>query len=251
MNICVFDTETINTVKPFCYNVGFVIYDTDNCTVLERKEFVIEQIWHNIPLFSTAYYAEKRPIYIKRMRARKITLEKWGNVCSYMRRAFKNYNVEYAYAYNAPFDDKVFSFNCEHFKTLNPFDNIPIIDIMGLVHKKIAFTKEYQAFCEKYSLFTDSGNYSTTAENVTRYIMQNVDFTEEHTALSDSEIELAILYHCIDLGCEYGQSYTKYLSIKRNVKRYLVIDEKSKNRQTTFEYTSIRISKDKTQITLT
>ena len=61
MKICVFDTETTNLEKPFCYNVGFLIYDTDEQKILEKKEFVIEQVWHNIPLFSTAYYADKRP----------------------------------------------------------------------------------------------------------------------------------------------------------------------------------------------
>ena len=250
MKICVFDTETTNLEKPFCYNVGFLIYDTDEQKILEKKEFVIEQVWHNIPLFSTAYYADKRPIYVNRMRARKITLEKWGYVCQYMRRAFKNYNVEYAYAYNSAFDEKVFNFNCDYFKTLNPFDNIPIIDIMGNVHNKIAFTKDFQKFCNTYQLYTDSGNYSTTAETLTKYIENNIDFVEEHTALADAEIELEILKTCISMGCEYGKEYKRYASIKRKVKKYLVIDEKEKNRQTTFEYESIRINKDKTKIIL-
>ena len=29
MNILVFDTETISVDKPFCYNIGYAIYDTD------------------------------------------------------------------------------------------------------------------------------------------------------------------------------------------------------------------------------
>ena len=69
MRICVFDTETTNLEKPFCYNVGYVIYDTDKHEIICKEEFVIEQIWHNAELFSTSYYAEKRPIYVNRMRA--------------------------------------------------------------------------------------------------------------------------------------------------------------------------------------
>ena len=29
MNIMVFDTETVSVNKPFCYNIGYVIYNTD------------------------------------------------------------------------------------------------------------------------------------------------------------------------------------------------------------------------------
>ena len=50
MNICVFDTETTNAKEnPFCYNVGFVIFDTEQ-QILEKADFVMEQIWNNIPL---------------------------------------------------------------------------------------------------------------------------------------------------------------------------------------------------------
>ena len=75
MKICVFDTETISIDKPFCYNVGYIIYDTEKKEIVLKKEFVVEQIWHNIALFSTAYFAEKRPFYVASMRAKKSILK--------------------------------------------------------------------------------------------------------------------------------------------------------------------------------
>ena len=78
MNICVFDTETISLDKPFCYNIGYVIADDCGKTLL-KKSYVVEQIWHNLPLFSTAYYAEKRNIYVSEMRGKKTFLEKFGS----------------------------------------------------------------------------------------------------------------------------------------------------------------------------
>ena len=54
MNVAVFDTETIGLNKPFCYNVGMVIADTNSGAILKKYEWVIEQIWHNLPLFETA-----------------------------------------------------------------------------------------------------------------------------------------------------------------------------------------------------
>ena len=71
MNIVVFDTENIGLNKPWAYNIGYVIYDTETGEILEEKDFVVEQIWHNVPLFETAYYADKRPLYVRRMRGKK------------------------------------------------------------------------------------------------------------------------------------------------------------------------------------
>ena len=93
MNIMVFDTETISVNKPYCYNIGYVIYDTDGKKILVKREFVVEQIWNNRPLFDTAYYADKRPIYVNAMRGRQIEMKKYGHIQSQMIRDIQNYKV--------------------------------------------------------------------------------------------------------------------------------------------------------------
>ena len=179
--IVVFDTETTSLEKPFVYNIGYVIYDTEENRKLVEHDFVVEQIWHNRELFTTAYYADKREGYVADMRARKVRMEKLGYITQFMAREFKDLEVEAAFAYNSPFDDKVFKYNCDWFKIINPFDNIPIYDIRGYVFRKIAYTNEYKEFCDKNEYFTDSGNYSTTAEVVYRFLTQNTDFIEDHS----------------------------------------------------------------------
>lgn len=243
MNIVVFDTETANIDKPFCYNIGYLIYNSDEDSVVLRREYVVEQVWHNLMLYTTAYYADKRELYVSRMKARKIIMDKYGYICQQMIRDFKAYEIQYAYAYNSPFDKRVIDYNCEWFKCNNPFDNVDILDIRGCVHEFVAGDKEFKDFCEKYKKLTESGNYSTTAETLFQYLSKDESFEEEHTALADSEIELEILKYCMDKGAKLGTAYKTSQSIKRNVPKILTIDHKGN--KIDYEYCDIRKCKDK------
>ena len=225
MNIMVFDTETTNLEKPFCYNIGYVVYNTDTAEVICKKDFVVEQVWHNPMLFVTAYYASKKELYVSRLKGRKCVLNKFGYITQTMYRDIKQYEIHHAFAYNSNFDVRVFEFNCDWFKCINPLDTVQVHDIRGQVHNKIAFDKIYQAYCDEHNLLTDSGNYSTTAEDVYRFLKKDNEFIEEHTALADSLIELEILLHCIDKGCEYETDYEVYRTIPKNIlKEFEVIE---------------------------
>ena len=239
MNVLVFDTETANLEKPFCYNLGYVVYNTEEKQKVLKRDYVIEQVWHNTMLFTTAYYANKRELYVGRMRARTALLDKWGYVCQKLYRDIVEFEITDGYAYNSQFDEKVFEFNCDWFKTINPLDSIKVHDIRGYVMEKIGFTEAYKAFCEEQSLFTESGNYSTTAEAVYRYISGNTEFIEEHTALADSEIECEILAECVDRGCEWNTDYKVPKFIPRIIEKTFVVIDKDKVRHE-FPYTEKR-----------
>ena len=216
MIICVFDTETINADKtPFCYNVGYLIADTDTQEILLERDFVVEQHWHNLALFATAYYAEKRKLYIDSMRARKSVLDKWGYIMRTMAKDLREHKVECAYAYNSPFDDRVFEYNCDWFKTNNPLENIPVMDIRGMVHSIVGNSQDFFKYCETYERFTDSGNYSTTAETIYGYAANCPEFEEEHTALADARIEYDIILWAMANGAKLEKEYPVLRSLPR------------------------------------
>ena len=228
MNIVIFDTETTSINKKFCYNIGYVIADGNTGNILLKREFVVEQVWHNDMLFSTAYFADKKPFYVKGMRSRKIKMAKYGYICQQMIREFKQYEVEFAFAYNSPFDIEVFEFNCDWFKCNNPFDDI-------------------QVWCEVNERFTDSGNYSTTAETVYQYITNNSDFVENHTALDDSCIEAKILFEAISKGSILGEEYQALRSIPRLSEKTFMV---KKNGETIFTTKCVSITYRKSNNTI-
>jgi hypothetical protein len=246
MNILVFDTETANLEKPFCYNVGYVIYNTDEQKVVLARDYVVEQVWHNTMLFTTAYYSNKREIYVSRMRGKTATLDKWGYICQRMYRDIVEFEIKDAYAYNSKFDEGVFAFNCDWFKTINPLDTIAVHDIRGYVCEFLV-DDDYKKYCEEKQLFTESGNYSTTAEAVFRYVSKNDEFIEEHTALADSRIEWEILKFCIDLGANITKPCKTYSSIPREKTKTLTIIQRNTDKESCveFTYTKRRNYKDK------
>lgn len=205
-NHMILDTETTGTDKPFCYDIGYTIIN-DNGENLIAKHYVVEQVWHNLALFESAYYAEKRPLYIQMMRQRTAVMDKYGYIMRNIATDIKKYNVVDVYAYNADFDDNVFTFNCDWFKCNNPLENIPVYDIWGYASQFITNNPSYWVFCEENKLFTKSGNYSGSAESVYRYITDNNAFEEAHIGVFDADIEKDILIYAIANGAEFGKHY--------------------------------------------
>ena len=207
MYVLILDTETTSLDKPFCYDLSWVIMDTDNGTIVDLSANVVEQVWHNLPLFESAYYKEKRPKYVTMMRNHSATLDKWGYIMGKLARAIRQYNITDVYAYNSDFDDKVIAFNCDWYKCNNPLESVAVHDIWGYASVFITNTNDYRTFCEKYSRFTETGNYKGSAEVVYQYINYDPDFIEEHMGLFDSEIEASILWACVQLGAEWSHDY--------------------------------------------
>ena len=229
MNIMVFDTETIGLEAPFCYNIGIIIAD-ENGSISARYEWTIDEVFNNSMLFEMAYYKKNRQYYIDGIKRGEIQNRNYKYVMEEIYHIIKKYNVGIAYAYNNGFDEKVFRFNSEWFHTRNPLEEVKVIDIRSFVHNSIAFSDLYRGFCKRYNLFTDSGNYSTTAETVYKFITLSDNFKEAHTALSDSLIELRILFYCKEKGMDITKNYPVYKSVPRNEKiRIEVETENGKN----------------------
>ena len=230
--VMVFDTETTGTFsKPFCYNVGWVIAEMKENGVfhiLEEKEFMVRQVWYNTMLFSTAYYADKKDLYHERIRQHFIEVKRFDELVDIIQKSIEYHNVEIAYAYNSPFDVKVFQFMTDWFKTPNPFAEIPVYDIRAYFMDAVKDSDFFKVFCEENELFTDTGNYSTTAETAYKFLSHSTTFEEEHTALADSHIELEILGYCLSEKVDIFQEMEAPRSLPRLVEKVFTIAYKDK-----------------------
>ena len=215
--LIVLDTETTSLDKPFCYDISWCIINADTQQIVDFKANVVEQVWHNLPLFESAYYKEKRPKYVEMMRKHDAVMDKWGYIMRKLKADITKYSISEVYAYNADFDDKVISYNCDWFKCNNPLETIAVYDIWGYASEFITNTAEYKKFCEDNKRFTDTGNYKGSAEVVYQFLTDNPDFVEEHMGLFDSEIETEILFACMNKGATLSTGYKAVKILPRPV----------------------------------
>ena len=95
--------KNIAIAKPLVYDLGWKIMDYKGNT-FARKNFLISEIFSVPSVFDTAYYAEKRPIYLEKLEKGEIVLADW-------RTAVRELVEDMSYcdavgAYNSMFDFK-------------------------------------------------------------------------------------------------------------------------------------------------
>ena len=247
---CVVDTETatlpyadeiaqgdperkkkIAIAKPLVYDIGWTICDRAG-VIHDRKQFLIAETFSVPAVFNTAYYAEKRPIYLEMLKKGETVIKPWNEVMEIFMADLEK--VDSVGAFNAMFDfKKAIPFTELYIKMLyspdyfkweeiqrnscrriafekpsndkNPdFDPdhflfrgrlYDLFDLWGLATTHLLNNVTYKNNCLKHGMLTNSGVYfKTSAETSYRYLCDKYDFMESHTALDDAEIESYILH---------------------------------------------------------
>lgn len=240
--IMILDTETIGIEKLYMYDLGYIIArETEDKTFIpiEKKQFIIDQVYNNKMLFESAYYNEKRPRYTSILKGRRARLKKMGHALTIMRNDIEKYDVDQVWAYNMPFDSSVLKFNADKFNLVNPIEHLPQLDIMGIATDFIHSKEDYMKYAVKNGYVTKANNIQTNAEITFKYISDIEDFEEEHMALQDCEIELDILNYCILKGGDIEKVYKrKFIGSSQRQKLKLIIKDKTNGtkKEYTFAY---------------
>lgn len=223
--IMVLDTETIGLQKPFVYDVGYIVAELVNGKYkpVMKQQVLITEIYDNRPLFATAYYNGKRPLYESLLKGGKLeklslsaTMERLSKVIDY-------YNVEGIFAYNSSFDNRAFNFTTKFFNIENTLLQVNWYDIQkiaNIIHQ----TPEYIDFCGENGFIGESGYIQTNAERTHAFNIGNAEYVEPHMALQDCEIELDIINVAIDYGVNNFDNITSKRFIVGNSIQTLVIE---------------------------
>ena len=217
--------KNVAIAKPLIYDLGWKIIDRYG-NVYNSENFLISEIFSVPSIFDTAYYAEKRPIYLEKLRNGEIVLTDWQTAMTAFLADLDV--VEAVGAYNSMFDfkkaipftelyiNKLYS--ADYHNWLNwqakscewlanggkPTSNqifedcvfrfrgktYPLFDLWGLTCEHILNCDEYKQMCLDQQWETESGKYfKTSAETAFRFFSGNTEFIESHTAIDDVAIE--------------------------------------------------------------
>jgi hypothetical protein len=220
--------QKISIAKPLIYDIGWTICDRQG-TIVEKRNFLVQETFFVPNIFNTAYYKDKRPIYIDMLEKNEIIAKNWNDIVKSLLNDIQT--VEFVAAYNACFDfKKAIPFTEKYIQALyssyynvweqqqkksieniiggdtpknpdylNPtFEirglQIGIVDLWAVSTETLLNTNKFKKFCFENKLFSQSGVFfSTSAETCYNYLQNNPDFKEKHTALDDACIETYIL----------------------------------------------------------
>ena len=222
--------KRIAIAKPLVYDIGWTITDRKG-TIIDKKQFLVAETFSVPSVFNTAYYAEKRPIYLDMLTRGETSVLPWDAIMDifindlnkvnavgafnsmfdfkkaipftelYIRNLYSpnyyewermQYKIAEIIADNKMQDKRNPDFEAEIFRFRG--NEYVLFDLWGLATTHLLNNSTYKTNCLNYGMLTASGTYfKTSAETSYRYLCDKYDFIESHTALDDAMIETFIL----------------------------------------------------------
>lgn len=197
----VLDTETCNTVEePIPYDLGWVVCDREG-NIYEKRSFLIAEVFLDMAdIMSTAYYAEKIPMYKKDVKKGKRIIKPMWAIRRVMMDDIKKYKVKKIGAYNMSFDKKALNnliryISKSWMRWWFPY-GVEYFCIWNMACSTLLNKKTYAKFAYDNDLISDAKNIQSSAECAYKYITGDMGFTESHTGLEDVKIEVDIMVKC-------------------------------------------------------
>lgn len=95
--------QKIAIAKPLVYDIGWSITDRQG-NIVKTENFLVQETFFVPNIFNTAYYRDKRPIYMDLLEKGEIKVDCWNNIMKLFIADLEK--VDISTAYNACFDFK-------------------------------------------------------------------------------------------------------------------------------------------------
>lgn len=199
--IVVLDTETANDLEnPLVYDIGWAIVDKWG-TVYRKRSFINREIFFlEKDLMQSAYYAEKLPIYYKRIAKGEAKVANWHTIKKILWQDMADFETHIVSAHNARFDYRSTT-TTQRWLTKSAYryffpKDTEIWDTLKMARDVLGQMPTYRKWCEVNNYLCKNGSPRFTAEILYRFISGQEEFDEEHTGLADVLIEKEILAYC-------------------------------------------------------
>ena len=201
MNYMIIDVESTNSLDdPIVYDVGYEVFDdtgqTIACASLTNKDIFLDK-----EFMSSAYYAEKIPIYWKQIWAKERQLLSWKEIKWHIYDVCKRNNCAIVCAHNARFDSRALNLTQRYITTSRHRYFMPFgcerWDSLKMAREVLKNDANYNQFCRYYDYTTKQGKPRYTAEILYRFISGDLDFDEAHVGIEDVRIEKEIFLYCL------------------------------------------------------
>ena len=200
----VLDTEGVNDGKSntannlganaLVYDVGLVVADRSG-NVYDRFSIINTDVFYG-GFMKTAYYRDKLPQYHEGVGESWDPMS-WLQIVDLMHDIVTDYQIRDIWGYNVSYDQAATNYTTA--KASNGFRRFfapygtRYRDVWDYAGSTLCATKKYVGWCIDNGLILPSGNPSTSADTVGKYLRRDLEYQEQHTALSDAEDELRIL----------------------------------------------------------
>jgi DNA polymerase III epsilon subunit-like protein len=202
----VLDTETTNDIDcPLAYDIGFAVIDKQG-KVYESFSFVVAEIFLDEELMSSAFFAEKIPMYWEQIVKGERKIKRLYNIRKTLAEVMQKYNTKIVIAHNARFD-YISTATTQRYLTKSKYRyffpyGTEIWDTLKMSREIFKDDENYCAFCTENEYVTKNNSVKLTAEILYRYLTNDISFIESHTGLEDVLIEKEIFVHCVQKNPE-------------------------------------------------
>lgn len=220
------DTETFNGIdNALTYDVGFAIINKKG-NVYEAYSYIVEEIYSIKEMQETCYYKEKMPRYARDIKDGTRQLVSFWTVRRKIWDLLKKYDITAVVAHNARFDYNALNTTIRYITSSKSRYFFPygtkIYCTLAMSRSTLGKEKMYNYFCNSRGYLTKYNKIRFTAEIIYRFLTQDEEFIESHTALEDVMIEKEIFKECINKHKKIQKTYWNERPPKKNQYNFIV-----------------------------